>query len=173
MGRYSHLERPWMGLHWSPLLDSQRGTFQQLGSPVSRWALCSGIPGGVWLSECQSAGRNPRKGAVSHGWAICLQRCKEGMGCPRFSWHIGHPDHWPQVRLWLRACGHCATILTPLCLPQATYVLLALAWVFVPIYISSEVSLLLGLRAASRRPGPYSELVVVIGGTPRALITSW
>ena len=31
-----------------------------------------------------------------------------------------------------------------LCTPQATYVLLALAWVFVPIYISSEVSLLLG-----------------------------
>lgn len=28
--------------------------------------------------------------------------------------------------------------------PQATYVLLALAWVFVPIYISSEVSLFLG-----------------------------
>lgn len=27
---------------------------------------------------------------------------------------------------------------------QATYVLLALAWVFVPIYISSEVSLFLG-----------------------------
>ena len=33
-----------------------------------------------------------------------------------------------------------------LCPPQATYVLLALAWVFVPIYISSEVSLHLGPR---------------------------
>lgn len=31
--------------------------------------------------------------------------------------------------------------LTCLCPPQATYVLLALAWVFVPIYLSSEVSL--------------------------------
>lgn len=34
-----------------------------------------------------------------------------------------------------------------LCPPQATYVLLALAWVFVPIYISSEVSPLAALRA--------------------------
>lgn len=33
-----------------------------------------------------------------------------------------------------------------LCPPQATYVLLALAWVFVPIYISSEVSPLAALR---------------------------
>lgn len=35
------------------------------------------------------------------------------------------------------------SLLMPLS-PQATYVLLALAWVFVPIYISSEVSLFLG-----------------------------
>lgn len=40
--------------------------------------------------------------------------------------------------------GAVPTFFTCLCLPQATYVLLALAWVFVPIYISSEVSLLLG-----------------------------
>lgn len=31
VGGQSHLERPWMGLHWSPTLDGQRGTSQQLG----------------------------------------------------------------------------------------------------------------------------------------------
>lgn len=40
--------------------------------------------------------------------------------------------------------GAVPTVLTCLCPLQATYVLLALAWVFVPIYIASEVSLLLG-----------------------------
>lgn len=39
--------------------------------------------------------------------------------------------------------GLCPPSLPCPCCLQATYVLLALAWVFVPIYISSEVSLFL------------------------------
>lgn len=39
-----------------------------------------------------------------------------------------------------KALGICTHDLYLPLSPQATYVLLALAWVFVPIYISSEVS---------------------------------
>ena len=41
--------------------------------------------------------------------------------------------------------------------------LLALAWVFVPIYSSSEVSL---LRVPSSEPGLWSSLVVVMSRNP-------
>lgn len=42
-----------------------------------------------------------------------------------------------------QSCGSCTCSPHLPLSPQATYVLLALAWVFVPIYISSEVSLLM------------------------------
>lgn len=45
-------------------------------------------------------------------------------------------------------CVSVSAVLTLALSPQATYVLLALAWVFVPIYISSEVSLPRGPRTA-------------------------
>ncbi|KAI4533382.1 hypothetical protein MG293_016401 [Ovis ammon polii] len=50
---------------------------------------------------------------------------------------------------------------------NATYVLLALAWVFVPIYLSSEVSLLRDSPAGGLgTAGPGVEWVVVMGRTP-------
>lgn len=58
-------------------------------------------------------------------------------------------------------------ILTCLGPPQATYVLLALAWVFVPIYLSSEVSLLRDSPAGGPgTAGPGVEWVVAMGRTP-------
>lgn len=56
---------------------------------------------------------------------------------------------------------------------NATYVLLALAWVFVPIYISSEVSLLLGPQSSLT----WAWALVRVGGgdrqDPLASLTSW
>lgn len=68
--------------------------------------------------------------------------------------------------------GLCPWSSPCLCRPQATYVLLALAWVFVPIYISSEVSLLLEPCSSF----PWVGALVLIGGgdgyDPLTLLTS-
>lgn len=61
--------------------------------------------------------------------------------------------------------GAVPTVLTCLCPSQATYVLLALAWVFVPIYISSEVSLLLGPQGGLT----WFWAVVQVGGAQDSL----
>lgn len=75
--------------------------------------------------------------------------------------------------LWQGLWVLCPLCSPRLCLPQATYVLLALAWVFVPIYISSEVSLLLGPQSSLT----WAWALVRVGGgdrqDPLASLTSW
>lgn len=86
----------------------------------------------------------------------------------------GSPEPRPSslvFRAAERRRGQFLTLYVPIltCLgpPQATYVLLALAWVFVPIYLSSEVSLLRDSPAGGLgTAGPGVEWVVVIGRTP-------
>lgn len=67
----------------------------------------------------------------------------------------GRGEFFPLQALWrvssglvldAGSVGTGPAVLTLSLSPQATYVLLALAWVFVPIYISSEVSLVLGTQ---------------------------
>lgn len=127
-------------------LDGQRGIFQQTESANQcPDGLCSGIRGEVWSSECQSTGQTGRKKAVSLGpWSFVYRNARRGRGCPRFSWQVGPLHPAPSFISGVGLVGAVPTVLTCLCPSQATYVLLALAWVFVPIYISSEVSLLLG-----------------------------
>lgn len=86
----------------------------------------------------------------------------------------GSPEPQPSSLVFKaaeRRRGQFSTLYVPsltcLCPPQATYVLLALAWVFVPIYLSSEVSLLRDSPAGGLgTAGPGVEWVVVMGRTP-------
>lgn len=143
-GRHSHLERHWMGLHWSPPLDGQRGTSQQLGPANVQMVVF------LWKSGPQNTevlDRPAGKEVFS-----CLQRCKEGKELLQVLVASQAPRPLVpasslQQGLWV-LCPLCSACL---CLPQATYVLLALAWVFVPIYVSSEVSLLLGTQGSLTR----------------------
>ena len=102
------------------------------GQPVSRRGLFPGTDG------LQNARVLDRELSLGH-----RGRKRQILPLFRFSGGSGLQSAGPGCRV----CGSWGlpSSLCP-CPPQATYVLLALAWVFVPIYISSEVSLLPGTQ---------------------------
>lgn len=107
-----------------------------------------------WVLPLATQGSQCLDGGCSRGWMAFRVldrelslghrgRKRQILPLFRFSGGSGLQSAGPGCRV----CGSWGlpSSLCP-CPPQATYVLLALAWVFVPIYISSEVSLLPGTQ---------------------------
>lgn len=135
---------------------------------------CSWWGGEVWSSECQSAGQTNRQAAASLGPGHLFTEVQGGEGAGLSSpGKSGLQTPGPSFLCGAGLWGLCPLSSACPCRPQATYVLLALAWVFVPIYISSEVSLLLEPWSSL----PWVWALVLIGGgdgpDPLASLTSW